>query len=90
MIVLFVGCKKDDQVVIGQIVGACSTNGREVVEGSTCQKRRLARMRDFRPPQRGKCDLRSSGMLRSVYCWLFTKAPGQPIGPIVWGQDPRR
>ena len=33
MIVLFVGYKKGDQVVIGQIVGACGTKGREVVDG---------------------------------------------------------
>jgi hypothetical protein len=67
VIVLFVGYMKDDQFMIGQTVGACGTDGKEVVDGSTCQKRRLARMRDFKPPPRGKCNLRSSGMLRRVY-----------------------
>ena len=32
VIFLFVGYKKDDQVVIGQIVEACGTKGREVVD----------------------------------------------------------
>jgi hypothetical protein len=31
-------------------------------------------------------DLRSSGMLCGLDCWLFTDVSGQPIGPISRGQ----
>jgi len=40
----------------------------------------------FRLPPRSRCDLQSSGMLRSV-CWYFlTDVSGEPIGPMFKGQ----
>jgi hypothetical protein len=42
---------------------------------------------DFRLPLRCGCDLRSSGILRTVEWWFCTDVSWQPIGPIFKGQE---
>jgi hypothetical protein len=67
----------------------CKKTKHRASKSEQCRKKKhlFKILRDFRLPQRCKCDLHSSGVLRSVKWQFFTDVTGQPIGPIFKGQE---